>query len=287
MLRPINFLLVFSLCLRIKGLSSSDQYGRRPSQSTTSFEASREEDLTDDECFESLQISCDINGYIIPALVDTGAQISVMSESCARRCRVANMIDGRFSGKVVGVGSSDILGRINELPMQVGPISFHNKVSILRESRIDLILGLDFLRRFRTEINLDERILKLKVRNRIIRISLIANHDGPLKKSRGENEYDEEDIIIQEESSSEEDSTCNEDDRYDYLDRKPYDYQNKRSEQIAGYPQEKTEMRKKYESKEKARIPYSKSNDYDDFSFDEESDDDLKKGLFGISMEGV
>ena len=144
-----------------------------------------EADFSDDECFpfEPLQIQCEINGFIIPAIVDTGAQVTVMSESCARRCRVANQIDGRYSGKAVGIGSSDILGRINQLQMRVGPITYHNKVSILRQSRVDLIVGLDFLRRFGAEINLDRRILKLNVRGRIVRIPFMYENKSYLGQS--------------------------------------------------------------------------------------------------------
>lgn len=140
---------------------------------------SLEMDFSDDECFhfEPLQILCEVNGFIIPAIVDTGAQVTVMSESCARRCRVANQIDGRFSGKAVGIGSSDILGRINQLGMRVGPISYHSKVSILRQSRVDLIIGLDFLRRFGAEISLERRLLKLNVRGETVRIPFIPDSE--------------------------------------------------------------------------------------------------------------
>jgi Aspartyl protease len=158
--------------------------GRTTPKSLSSPEQ-MEADFSDDECFpfEPLQIQCEINGYLIPAIVDTGAQVTVMSESCARRCRVANQIDGRFSGKAVGIGSSDILGRINQLLMRVGPISYHNKVSILRQSRVDLIVGLDFLRRFSAEINLDQRILKLNVRGRTVRIPFIYENKSYLEQS--------------------------------------------------------------------------------------------------------
>ena len=134
-------------------------------------------DSDDDECvhFEPLQIPCEINGFIIPAIVDTGAQVTVMSESCAKRCHISDQIDGRYSGKAVGIGSSDILGRINDLSMRVGPVSYLNKVSILRQSRVDLIIGLDFLRRFGAEINIEKRMLKLQVRGKVVRIPFICD----------------------------------------------------------------------------------------------------------------
>lgn len=163
-----------------------------------------EADFIDDECFpfEPLQIQCEINGYLIPAIVDTGAQVTVMSESCARRCRVANQIDRRFSGKAVGIGSSDILGMINQLLMRIGPISYHNKVSILRQSRVDLIVGLDFLRRFSAEINLGQRILKLNVRGRTVRIPFIYENKSYLEQSYNKR------------SSLSESDTYNHDDEY-------------------------------------------------------------------------
>lgn len=91
------------------------------------------------------------------------------------------MIDDRFAGKAVGIGSSDILGRIGDLSMRVGPLSYHNQVAILRESRVDLIIGLDFLRRFKAEINLDQRILKLRVRDKTIRMPFISTENSQLK----------------------------------------------------------------------------------------------------------
>jgi DNA damage-inducible protein 1 len=57
-------------------------------------------------------VLCEVNGFLVPAIIDTGAQITVMSASCAKRCRISNKIDARFSGRAVGVGSSDIIGRI-------------------------------------------------------------------------------------------------------------------------------------------------------------------------------
>ena len=177
-----------------------------------------EADFSDDECFpfEPLQIQCEINGFIIPAIVDTGAQVTVMSESCARRCRVANQIDGRYSGKAVGIGSSDILGRINQLQMRVGPITYHNKVSILRQSRVDLIVGLDFLRRFGAEINLDRRILKLNVRGRIVRIPFMYENKSFLGQSYNKRSNSGDNDSYNNDNNNEDDDESYEDDEEDY-----------------------------------------------------------------------
>ena len=112
----------------------------------------------------------------MPAIIDTGAQISIMSYGCAQRCRISGNIDTKYSGRAIGVGSSDILGRINGLNMKIGPISFDGKVSILRDSRVDFLIGLDFLKRFNCEVSFKENALRLIVRNKTYKIPLM--HDS-------------------------------------------------------------------------------------------------------------
>jgi len=129
-----------------------------------------------DEAFAPLQVLVEVNGFMVPAIIDTGAQITVMSASCAKRCHISGSIDTRFSGRAVGVGSSDILGRIDGLGMRVGPVSFDGKVSILREARVDFLIGLDTLKRFQAEVNLKEHVLKLQVRDRQYRVPLLHKH---------------------------------------------------------------------------------------------------------------
>lgn len=93
-----------------------------------------------------------------------------MSHSCAKRCRIHSNIDKRFAGKAFGIGSSDILGRIDGLNMRVGPVSFQSRISILNNAGVDFLIGLDFLKRFRCEINMKENTLILQVREKRIRV---------------------------------------------------------------------------------------------------------------------
>lgn len=128
--------------------------------------------------FEPIRVLCEINGYSVPAIIDTGAQITVMSESCAKRCRLSSFIDTRYFGRAVGVGSSEILGRISDLNMQIGPIKLESKVSVLRDSRIDLLIGLDILKRFKCNLCLSENILKLRINDKSIRVPLMQSRQG-------------------------------------------------------------------------------------------------------------
>jgi DNA damage-inducible protein 1 len=40
-----------------------------------------------------------------------------MSKSCAERCGILRLVDKRFAGVAVGVGSSKIIGRIHAIDM--------------------------------------------------------------------------------------------------------------------------------------------------------------------------
>jgi hypothetical protein len=126
--------------------------------------------------FDPVQVMCEINGYMIPAMIDTGAEITVMSSSCAKRCHISNNIDAKHAGKVIGVGSSEIIGGIDNLAFRIGPVNFQNKISILRNSPCDFLIGLDILRRFKCDISLGQNVVKLKVRKNTIRIPMVSRN---------------------------------------------------------------------------------------------------------------
>mgnify|MGYP000341996112 CR=1 FL=1 len=74
-----------------------------------------------------LYINASINKVKIQAFVDSGAQSTIMSQSLAERCgyfffnihRLTRLIDKRYAGKAMGVGSCKILGRIHAAEMEI------------------------------------------------------------------------------------------------------------------------------------------------------------------------
>ena len=68
------------------------------------------------------------------------------------------------------------MGGIDDLQLRIGPINFKNKISILRNSRCDFLIGLDILRRFKCEISFGEKFIKLQVKRNIIRVPLVSNN---------------------------------------------------------------------------------------------------------------
>ncbi|KAK9166089.1 hypothetical protein Scep_001280 [Stephania cephalantha] len=59
-----------------------------------------------------LYVDMEVNGVPLKAFVDSGAQSTIISKSCAERCGLLRLLDERYKGVAHGVGQSEILGLI-------------------------------------------------------------------------------------------------------------------------------------------------------------------------------
>lgn len=108
-----------------------------------------------------LYIECSINGNEIQAFVDSGAQSTIMSSKCAEKCGLMRLLDTRFQGIAQGVGTSKILGRIHAAQIQIGNVFFTTSLTVLEDNKIDMLFGLDNLKRHRCCIDLGKNQLTL------------------------------------------------------------------------------------------------------------------------------
>lgn len=106
-----------------------------------------------------LYINCIVNGHPVKAFIDSGAQTTIMSSACALKCDIHRLVDTRWAGIAKGVGIQRIVGRIHMVQLQIGEAFLPTSFSILEQQPMDMLLGLDMLKRHQCLIDLRRNVL--------------------------------------------------------------------------------------------------------------------------------
>jgi DNA damage-inducible protein 1 len=101
-----------------------------------------------------LYIDCKVNGTPFKAFVDSGAQQTIMSLEATKKCNISHLIDRRWCGIAQGVGTQKIIGKIHVVDMGIESVFIPTSFSVLENQPMDILLGLDLLKRYQCCIDL-------------------------------------------------------------------------------------------------------------------------------------
>ncbi|CAA2981754.1 DNA damage-inducible 1 [Olea europaea subsp. europaea] len=108
-----------------------------------------------------LYVDMEVNSVPLKAFVDSGAQSTIISKSCAERCGLLRLLDTRYRGIAQGVGQTEIIGRIHVAPIKIGNNFYPCTFTVLDSPNMEFLFGLDMLRKHQCIIDLNENVLRV------------------------------------------------------------------------------------------------------------------------------
>lgn len=103
--------------------------------------------------YSNLAVYPEVEGTVARALVCTGSNATFMSASFAEKCGTIRLIDRRFASHVRGNSTIRSPGRVHVVMIKLAGAQVVNSVVIVDDGGFDMMIGLDFLRRYQCTLD--------------------------------------------------------------------------------------------------------------------------------------
>mmetsp|Transcript_35895 Transcript_35895/g.99519 ORF Transcript_35895/g.99519 Transcript_35895/m.99519 type:complete len:245 (-) Transcript_35895:3-737(-) len=107
-----------------------------------------------------IHVASEIVGWPVDLMVDTGAQLSIMTLPLVQRLGMTSRIDQSEMGVASGVGTALIIGRLRAVPVRMGKVEIAMDFGVLHIKDSFAMLGMDQMQRFKCILDLDKRAIR-------------------------------------------------------------------------------------------------------------------------------
>jgi predicted aspartyl protease len=108
-------------------------------------------------------IGCLLNGFRIDGLIDTGAQLSIISKELVGKCHIFHLIDKRYRSKAYGIGVQQIIGKIHIIAIEIKGYRMNISLMVVETFHSNYILiGQDFLKHYKCLIDCSDNTINFR-----------------------------------------------------------------------------------------------------------------------------
>ncbi len=111
---------------------------------------------------KTLHLSVEVNSYSVEGLVDTGASMSVMAAVVVQELRLMHMVSGFETYKTASGVVTQVLSRIDEVPVKVGGVQCTMTFMVVDTDNYDVLLGLDFLIKIGAIVDVERGLIQVR-----------------------------------------------------------------------------------------------------------------------------
>jgi len=111
---------------------------------------------------KTLHLLVEINNYVVEGLVDIGASMSIVAVAVVRELGMMHLVTGLETYKTTSGVVTQVLGRIDEVPVKVGGVQCAMTFMVVDTDSYDVLLGLDFLMKIGAVVDVERGLIQVR-----------------------------------------------------------------------------------------------------------------------------